>query len=234
MANINKLLRSMKEAAEKNGKSSISKTKGAVTRAISKKVVRDMVAKTEQEKKTKRRLTRAVDGAENPGDKELPDSLGGYDIWGATGIDGDGYAIEEQARVKEIRRLSKGDVNELFEAVQHAGYFYLKQGLSIHDTTKKLYDVLSESRELSFYEVGEVVVDLDMDLDHYGVRLQEQKERVAKEKSKRPCGNCKKRSGCSCKTYRNMMADMHAFVDRDKEDEENEYTSEGGDGGAGE
>jgi hypothetical protein len=31
---------------------------------------------------------------ENPGDRNLPNPLGGYDVWGSTGIDGDGYAME--------------------------------------------------------------------------------------------------------------------------------------------
>ena len=38
--------------------------------------------------------------SQNEGDKLLPDPLGGWDTWGATGIDGDGYAMEEET-VKE-------------------------------------------------------------------------------------------------------------------------------------
>lgn len=34
---------------------------------------------------------------ENPGQRYLPNPVGGFDVFGSTGIDGDGYAMEEQA-----------------------------------------------------------------------------------------------------------------------------------------
>lgn len=39
---------------------------------------------------------------ENPGERYLPNPVGGFDVFGATGIDGDGYAMEEEVdRVQE-------------------------------------------------------------------------------------------------------------------------------------
>lgn len=57
-----------------------------------------------------------VDGknraGENPGDKTLPGGYGSFNVWGATGLNGDGYALEEMKLTdyedsKYQRRIAK-------------------------------------------------------------------------------------------------------------------------------
>ena len=47
---------------------------------------------------------------ENPGDKSLPDSIEPYNVWGASGMNGDGYALEE------------GSVSEMWNPLEDEKY----------------------------------------------------------------------------------------------------------------
>lgn len=38
---------------------------------------------------------------QNPGESQLPEPLGGWNTWGATGMNGDGYALEVEEQVQE-------------------------------------------------------------------------------------------------------------------------------------
>ena len=91
---INQLLEVMYEAAEK-AHASKKEIKSAIVRGAMKAALDKMPNKTLQDAKTKKRGMRAVNGKENPGDKYKEASLGELDVFGATGIDGDGYALEE-------------------------------------------------------------------------------------------------------------------------------------------
>ena len=91
---INQLLEEMYEAAEK-APASKKEIKSAIVRGAMKAALDKMPNKTLQDAKTKKRGMRAVNGKENPGDKYKEASLGDFDVFGDTGIDGDGYALEE-------------------------------------------------------------------------------------------------------------------------------------------
>ena len=45
--------------------------------------------------------------SENPSQKELVSPATGYNVWGATGINGDGYAIEEGVLDKDFEKQDK-------------------------------------------------------------------------------------------------------------------------------
>ena len=172
MTLINKFIREAREAAKGQDKPSKEKTAGALTRAISKKIVGDMVAKTKQEAKTKKRLSRAVNDAENPGDKNLPDAQASFDVWGATGLNGDGYAMEEQRLLYALSKDGHDD-DSIAEVVNEAAFRLLKKGLPISEVTQTIYDQVSKTYSVSYYELGESVVEVDMDLEHWGVKLHE-------------------------------------------------------------
>lgn len=214
MANINRLLREMKEAAKTTGKPSVEKTAGAITRAISKKIIRDLKPESMKDLKDKRRLTKVVNDMENPGDKALPEPLDTYHVLGATGIDGDGYALAAE-EVALGERLAKGGQTEqeIIAAVEEAAFHLLKQGVSLRETTQRIYNTVSENYELSYYELGEAIVEIEMDMEHFGVLIESKKKDQKKEK--KTCGACgDKNSSCSCRTFSSMMSDASAVADR--------------------
>ena len=53
--------------------------------------------------------------SENPSQKELVSPATGYNVWGATGINGDGYAIEEEMTPKEKGESSRIRSNATME-----------------------------------------------------------------------------------------------------------------------
>ena len=64
--------------------------------------------------------------SENPSQKELVSPATGYNVWGATGINGDGYAIEEEMTPKEkgeserARSSSTLDMDRRTKSAYHA------------------------------------------------------------------------------------------------------------------
>ena len=83
--------------------------------------------------------------SQNEGDKLLPDPLGGWDTWGATGIDGDGYAMEEETdtskrpSIKDEKKKKKTNVKH-YDGLGIAPT--VKEALMYHPTEKdrKRYD----------------------------------------------------------------------------------------------
>ncbi|MDC0315354.1 hypothetical protein OAL32_00315 [Synechococcus sp. AH-551-G15] len=88
----------MKDAYLQEAPGDYETTEKSVVRAASKKVI-DKMDGTDNErvrsKKLKKSLKDPVTSSENPSMRELNPLAGGYNVWGATGIDGDGYALEE-------------------------------------------------------------------------------------------------------------------------------------------
>jgi len=93
---INDLIAEMRQAYAESSSYSLEETKAAVKRALTKAVIRKgkKSVKNKQDAKSQVRAQRAVDGMANPGEKEIPEALLGYEIYGSTGLNGDGYAVE--------------------------------------------------------------------------------------------------------------------------------------------
>lgn len=92
---INSLLKEWREEAAKQPAGNLQETKKAVVKAVFNKVVDGMPATNLKQAKSKVRAKQAVTAKENPGDKYRPDPLGDFQVFGATGLNGDGYALEE-------------------------------------------------------------------------------------------------------------------------------------------
>ena len=91
---IDTLLKEWREESAKSPAGNLQETKKAITKAVFNKVIDGLPAKTLKDARAKVRAKRSVNGKENPGDKYRSHN-GNYNVWGATGIDGDGYALED-------------------------------------------------------------------------------------------------------------------------------------------
>lgn len=83
---------------------------------------------------------------ENPGDKQLPDTLQAYNVWGASGVDGDGVAIaygdtepgpgvNESVYQKTNKDLRKQEEADKRHKEQDDRMRYGKKGKEYHEKT---------------------------------------------------------------------------------------------------
>ena len=78
---------------------------------------------------------------ENPGEKECPQPMLGYDIFGASGLNGDGYAIEveEETLLEKPMLSNKQQRKDAEDAKRHKEQDdrmrYGKKGKAYHDAT---------------------------------------------------------------------------------------------------
>ena len=78
---------------------------------------------------------------ENPGEKECPDSMLGYDVFGSTGLNGDGYAVavEEEALMEKpmlsTKQQRRDEENARRHTEQDDRMRYGKKGKDHHEKT---------------------------------------------------------------------------------------------------
>ena len=92
------MISDMKDAYLQEAPGDYETTEKSVVRATSKKIL-DKMDGTDNErirsKKLKKSISQPATNKENPNMKELNALASGYNVWGATGINGDGYALED-------------------------------------------------------------------------------------------------------------------------------------------
>ena len=91
---IDSLLKEWREEADKCPAGCLEESKKAVVKAVFNKVVDGMPATNLKQAKSKVRAKKAVTAKSIPGDKHR-ELMGDFNVFGATGMNGDGYALED-------------------------------------------------------------------------------------------------------------------------------------------
>ena len=91
---IDSLLKEWREEADKCPAGCLEESKKAVVKAVFNKVVDGMPATNLKQAKSKVRAKQAVTAKSIPGDKHR-ELMGDFNVFGATGMNGDGYALED-------------------------------------------------------------------------------------------------------------------------------------------
>ena len=111
MPYINDLLKEMKVAYLVEQPGNEEEARASVVRSTSRKIIDEMKGDAKQrlrQKKLRKSLKNPVTRGENPSQRELTQAVGGYNVWGATGLNGDGYALAEPNDGTDATAMSEG------------------------------------------------------------------------------------------------------------------------------
>ena len=85
------------------------------------------------------------------GDQEIPDPLASFDVWGATGLNGDGYAMEESLDLTDHKYMKRVEKQEKEAKEQDDRMRYGKSGKPSEKDTLRPGEVKRWDKELGRY-----------------------------------------------------------------------------------